>query len=153
MSEEVVLSRSPEDTWDLARRIAENLPLPAVLALHGQLGSGKTCFVQGLAAALGVSRMVTSPTFTVVNEYAGGSRPLYHVDLYRLEPGRGLDLLGLDDYFESGGVTAIEWAERAEGFLPASTIHILFEALPEADCRRITVTRRAPNRTASGRPG
>lgn len=96
-----------------------------VMALHGDLGAGKTTFVQSLAAALGVTRPVTSPTFTLICEHplpSGGM--LVHMDLYRLEKGADLDSIGLEDYIRSGAIVAIEWAERAEGSLPADTIHM-----------------------------
>ena len=133
------ITSSPLETQELAARILAELPDRAVLALHGDLGSGKTCFVQGLARALGIHRMVTSPTFTIVNEYRTGTRPLYHVDLYRLAPGRDLDMLGLDEYLDAAGITVIEWAERAVGWLPAHTFHIRFEVLTGEDRRRIVV--------------
>ena len=83
MTHSPIISHSVEDTWNIARSLIDQLPDRAVLALHGELGSGKTCFVQGLAAALDISQAITSPTFTIVNEYSG-TRPLYHIDLYRL---------------------------------------------------------------------
>jgi tRNA threonylcarbamoyladenosine biosynthesis protein TsaE len=135
------LSSSPQETQDLAARVLSELPARAVLALHGDLGSGKTCFVQGLARALGINRCVTSPTFTIVNQYRTGSRPLCHIDLYRLAPGKDLDMLGLDEQMDEPGVTVIEWAERAQGLLPPGTIHIRFEVLPGEDSRRIQISR------------
>lgn len=133
------VTSSPEETQELAGRILAGLRGHAVLALHGDLGSGKTCFVQGLARALGIERMVTSPTFTIVNEYRAATRPLYHIDLYRLEPGKDLDMLGLDEYLEGPGITVIEWAERAAGWLPPHTHHIRFDVLPGEDRRRIVI--------------
>jgi tRNA threonylcarbamoyladenosine biosynthesis protein TsaE len=138
MKTETRVTRSPAETWEFARSLLVRLPERCVLALHGNLGSGKTCFVQGLARALGVERAVTSPTFTVVNEYRAAGRALVHVDLYRLQPGRDLEMLGLDEYFETPGIVAIEWAERATGILPADTIHITFDPMPDPDLRRIT---------------
>ena len=110
-----------------------------VMALHGDLGGGKTCFVRGLARALGINQAVTSPTFTIVNEYRG-RRPLYHIDLYRLNGSEEVLSLGFEEYLEANGVIAVEWAERAEGLIPADAIHIHFEALPDPDHRRITVS-------------
>jgi tRNA threonylcarbamoyladenosine biosynthesis protein TsaE len=99
------------------------LDLPAVVALHGNLGAGKTCFTQGLAYAAGVRDPVCSPTYTLISEYRG-TVPFHHIDLYRLRgPEEALDL-GLDEIFDAGGVTVIEWAERAVGVLPPNTIHI-----------------------------
>lgn len=104
----------------------------AVIALYGDLGAGKTTFVQALAAALGVTRPVTSPTFTLICEHplpSGGM--LVHMDLYRLEKGADLDAIGLEDYIRSGAIVAIEWAERAEGSLPTDTIHMRIGIDPE----------------------
>lgn len=134
----VVESNSVKDTHKLARHMLKQLPGPQVLALHGDLGSGKTCFVQGLALALGVDRPVTSPTFTLVHEYPG-LRPLVHVDLYRLRDSLDALMLGLEEYFDSAGITAIEWAERAEDIFPPRTIHIFFETLDGSHARRITI--------------
>lgn len=134
----VVESNSVKDTHKLARHLLKQLPGAQVLALHGDLGSGKTCFVQGLALALGVDRPVTSPTFTLVHEYAG-LRPLVHVDLYRLRDSLDALMLGLEEYFDSAGITAIEWAERAEDIFPTRTIHLFFETLASPQARRITI--------------
>ena len=121
-----VESRSPEETWQLAAALADELPPGTVLALHGELGAGKTCFIQGMAAALGVTEPVTSPTYTLIGEYEG-RLPLHHIDLYRLSGGDGGDI-GLEEYFDASGITAIEWAERAEGLLPPGLLHIRIEA-------------------------
>ncbi len=133
-----IISRSPEETRALAAALLAELKPGAVLALHGELGSGKTCFVQGLAAAMGVRQTVTSPTFTLVNEYAG-CHPLYHIDLYRLRGAGDLAGLGLDDYLESDGITVIEWAERAEAWLPPSAWRLFFVTLAEPEMRAITI--------------
>ena len=135
------ITSSPRDTQRLAARLVRELPAHAVLALHGDLGSGKTCFVQGIAQELRIDRMVTSPTFTIVNEYHTGTRALFHVDLYRLAPGKDLDMLGLDECMDEPGITVIEWAERAAGCLPPHAIHIRFEVLPGEDRRRIRIAR------------
>ena len=139
MKRDTIISRSPEATHEVARGLLTSLPPGAVLALHGDLGSGKTCFVQGLAQALGVRKAVTSPTFTLINEYRGGERPLFHIDLYRLETPEAVDLLALEEYWDSNGITAIEWAERAVDTLPKRTIHLRFHVLPEPDSRSIVV--------------
>lgn len=134
----VVDSNSVKETHKLARHLLKQLPGAQILALHGDLGSGKTCFVQGLAAALGVDRPVTSPTFTLIHEYQG-SRPLVHVDLYRLRDSLDALMLGLEEYFESDGITAIEWADRARELFPPRAIHISFETLSSPHSRRITI--------------
>lgn len=116
-------SSSPEETFRLAARLVETLPRGSVLALHGDLGAGKTCLVQGLAAALGLEVLVSSPTFTIVHEYAGDPG-LNHIDLYRIGSEEEAADLGLEDYLEPTGYTAIEWADRAAGLLPERTVHI-----------------------------
>jgi tRNA threonylcarbamoyladenosine biosynthesis protein TsaE len=133
-----VESHSVADTHKLARHLLKQLPDRAVLALHGDLGSGKTCFVQGLAAALGIDRPVTSPTFTLVHEYQG-ARPLVHVDLYRIRDSGDAFNIGIEEYFDTDGIAAIEWAERAEDIFPPHTIHLHFEALADLHARRITI--------------
>ena len=138
MTTEKHSSRSPEETRELARQVLAQLPARAVLALHGELGSGKTCFVQGLAAALGVRQPVTSPTFIMINEYPG-ARPLHHIDLYRLRnPDEALSL-GFEEYLEADGITAVEWAERAGDLIPASAVHIHFERAEDPEERTIRV--------------
>ncbi len=137
--ETTFVSRSPAQTRRAAADLLAKLPRRATLALHGDLGSGKTCFVQGLAASLGIRRAVTSPTFIVVNEYKG-ERPLFHVDLYRLESSKEASGVGLEEYTETDGITAVEWAERAADILPPGTIHIRFEATSKPSERRITIS-------------
>ncbi len=123
----IVETDSPEGTWALAAEMADTLSPGNVIALHGDLGAGKTCFIQGLAAALGIDEPITSPTYTLIGEYQG-RMPLHHIDLYRLSGPAEALALGLEEYFEANGVTAIEWAERAEGLLPPDLIHVVIEA-------------------------
>lgn len=121
-----IVTHSPDETRALAAQLAERLQPGDVLALHGDLGAGKTCFIQGVAQALAVDQPVSSPTYTLVNEYSG-RLPLYHIDLYRLRRvDEALDF-GLDEYLDGMGVSAIEWAERAEQVLPARAIHVWLE--------------------------
>ena len=116
-------TKSPEETCSVAAALAAELQPGAVPAFHGELGSEKTCFIQGLAAALGVEAAVSSPTYTLVNEYRG-RLPLHHMDLYRVaDAGEALHL-GLDEYLYGDGVTAIEWPEVVAGLLPSSALHI-----------------------------
>jgi len=120
------MSFSPEQTRQIAEIFATPLPPGAVVALHGEMGAGKTCFVQGMARTLGISELVNSPTFTLINEYIA-ARPLYHVDLYRIGSEREALDLGLEDYFQSSGITAIEWPERIAPILkstPHWQVHI-----------------------------
>jgi len=133
-----IISNSPEQTRAIAGRLLNELHPGSVLSLHGELGSGKTCFVQGLAESLGVKQAVTSPTYTLINEYSG-RLPLYHIDLYRLRSAEDALALGMDEYLESDGITAIEWGERAEELLPDSVIHVRFELLVRPDARAITI--------------
>jgi len=123
----IVETNSPEETWELAAELADELGAGTVIALHGDLGAGKTCFIQGLAAALDIDEPITSPTYTLIGEYEG-RLPLHHIDLYRLSgPAEALGL-GLEEYFDVNGITAIEWAERAAGLLPPDQLHIRIEA-------------------------
>ena len=140
MKPQLYNSKSSEDTYRLAEQLAEEMLPGTVLALHGDLGAGKTCFVQGLAVALGVEDIVNSPTYTLINEYAG-RLPLYHLDLYRLShPEEALDI-GLDEYMYGSGVTAIEWPERVEGLLPKTAWRIEIESGSEMNDRAITIYR------------
>ena len=122
-SQVTVSCASAESTQGLAARIALRATPGTVLALSGDLGAGKTCFIQGLAAGLGVEGPVTSPTFIMVAEHAG-RLPLYHVDLYRTETLGEIRRLGLEEILDGPGVTAIEWAEKAEPLLPLRTVRI-----------------------------
>jgi tRNA threonylcarbamoyladenosine biosynthesis protein TsaE len=108
----VITTHSERETSNVGRTLAESLSPGAIVLLRGDLGAGKTAFVRGLAEGLGLDPAeVSSPTFTLVQEYRGGRLPLYHVDLYRLTP-REVDDLGLDEMTLQGGVTAIEWPDR-----------------------------------------
>ena len=133
-----VTSTSPAATRRLAADLLAEFADCRVFALHGDLGSGKTCFVQGLAEALGITAAITSPTFTLVNEYPA-ARPLYHIDLYRLGGPDEALAIGLEDYLETDAITAVEWAERAEDLIPTDTIHLHFESVDAPDERRITI--------------
>lgn len=136
----IVETNSPEETWALAAELAAELGPGTVMALHGDLGAGKTCFVQGLAVALGIDEPITSPTYTLIGEYEG-RLPLHHIDLYRLSgPTEALGL-GLEEYFDAQGITAIEWAERAEGLLPPDLLHIQIEADEQTQTRTFRIGR------------
>lgn len=118
-----VSSPSAEATHALAAELGLCATPGAVVALSGDLGAGKTCFIQGLAAGLGVEGPVTSPTFIMIAEHAG-RLPLYHVDLYRTESLEEIRRLGLEELLDGVGITAIEWAEKAELLLPARAVHV-----------------------------
>lgn len=133
-------SSSPEQTASFARRLVATLAPGTVLALVGPLGAGKTAFVKGLAAGLGVPPLqVVSPTYTLIHEHAGAV-PLFHADLYRLSGAAEVGDLGLEDYAERGGILAVEWAERAAGLLPADVVTVRFEILGPRE-RLITIER------------
>jgi tRNA threonylcarbamoyladenosine biosynthesis protein TsaE len=112
-------------------QVAENLDAGSVIALKGELGSGKTVFTKGLVIGLRGSPMATSPTFTIVHEYQGGRLPIYHFDFFRLENRGSTDRLGLDDYLFGDGVCVIEWADRWPDLVPAHARWIFFEIKSE----------------------
>lgn len=132
-------SRSPEETDAAGEALGRTLAPGAVVALTGELGAGKTCFIQGLVRGLGVKVRATSPTFTLVNEYRG-AMPVYHVDAYRTRSLAELVDLGLEEYIDGGGVTVIEWADRLEPLLPARTIRVHIDGLGD-EPRAITIKR------------
>jgi tRNA threonylcarbamoyladenosine biosynthesis protein TsaE len=121
------ISNSPAETEAIGRRLAEEIGVGSVLALKGDLGSGKTVFVKGLVAGLGSRADVTSPTFTIVHEYRGGRVPVYHFDFFRLEKRESVAPLGLDDYFFGDGLSVIEWANRFPELIPHQARWISFE--------------------------
>ncbi len=128
-------STSAEMTFGIAAEFAGGLRSGDVLALVGELGAGKTCFVQGLAHGLGVPERtyVRSPSFILMNEYPGGRLPMYHFDFYRLvDPGELADL-GLDEYFYGDGVTVVEWADRFPGSMPKTARTISFRIAGETE--------------------
>ena len=131
-----IISRSAEETFEAGRAEAARVRAGDVLALVGDLGAGKTQWVKGLAAGLGSDAPVTSPTFTLIHEYAGGRLPLYHVDCYRLESAAELLGIGLDDYLDGRGVLAIEWADKFPELIPAGARWVRF-AIGEGDTREI----------------
>ncbi len=131
-------SSSPSNTWKIAAEFFRTLELPAVIALHGNLGAGKTCFTQGLAQAAGVKEPVCSPTYTLISEYQG-TVPFHHIDLYRLGgPEEAYDL-GLDEYLETDGITVIEWAERAAELIPPDAVHIRLQRGDDEHLRMIEI--------------
>jgi tRNA threonylcarbamoyladenosine biosynthesis protein TsaE len=126
----------PDETQELAGRLAAILRPGDVLLLVGELGAGKTCFVQGLARGLGVADQVTSPTFTLLREYSG-RLPLYHLDAYRLEGPGDLFDIGVEEYLESGGVLVVEWGDRARDFFSLEHLEVAFDFAGGDDERRI----------------
>ena len=131
------ITNSPEETEMLGEKLAKILTPGTILAYRGDLGAGKTAFTRGLARGLGCREQVTSPTYTIVNEYLGGKLPLFHFDMYRLRSSDDLFDIGWDDYLERGGVCAVEWSENVMEALEAP-ITVTIEKLGE-DARRITI--------------
>ena len=131
------ITNSPAETERIGAALGKILQPGAVIAYQGDLGAGKTAFTRGLARGLGSSEMVTSPTYTIVNEYLGGRMPLFHFDMYRLTSSDDLWDIGWEDYLERGGVCAVEWSENVADAME-NPITITIEKLGE-DSRRITI--------------
>ncbi len=131
------LSNSPAQTESFAESLAKRLKPGTVIAYRGDLGAGKTAFTRGLARGLGVGESVTSPTYTIVNEYLSGKMPLFHFDMYRLHSSDDLFDIGWEDYLERGGICAVEWSENVPEAME-NAIVITIEKTGE-DTRRITV--------------
>jgi tRNA threonylcarbamoyladenosine biosynthesis protein TsaE len=133
------LSHSVAETEALGGRLAAVLSPGAVVAYRGGLGMGKTAFTRGLARGLGCEARVTSPTFTIVNEYEGRI-PLFHFDMYRLPDADALFDIGWEDYLDRGGVCAVEWSEQVAEALPPDTVYVTIARHPEReDWRLITI--------------
>ncbi len=132
------ITNSPGQTEEIGIKLAEKLKPGAVIAYWGDLGAGKTAFTRGLARGLGIQDPVTSPTYTIVNEYLSGRLPLFHFDMYRLHSADDLFDIGWDDYLERGGVCAVEWSENVEDALE-NPITVTIEKLGE-ESRKITIT-------------
>src|SRR3954469_24957134 len=138
------ISNNERDTERLGAALASVLPPGTVVALIGPLGAGKTRLVQAVATSFGVPPgRVTSPTFVLVNEYTGGRLPVYHFDTYRLKDDDEFLNLGPEEYFDSGGITFIEWADRVAALLPADRLEITIEVTSETT-RRFTAKGTSP---------
>lgn len=124
-----VTTYDEKETVELAQNIESEKFPNMVICLDGDLGSGKTVFTKGFASAMGIEEAVTSPTFTIIKEYFGGELPLYHMDVYRLD-GKA-DEIGIEDYFNKGGVTIIEWADTIESMLPEERFDIKIKVIDE----------------------
>ena len=134
------LSHSVEETEALGEALGRKLQPGAVVAYFGGLGMGKTAFTRGLARGLGCTGRVTSPTFTIVNEYRG-KIPLFHFDMYRLVSSDALFDIGWEDYLDRGGVCAVEWSENVADAMPEGTVYVTIQRSPEGeDARIITIT-------------
>lgn len=133
------VTHSPKETEALAARLAAGLKPGAVIAYRGDLGAGKTAFTRGLARGLGIAEPVTSPTYTIVNEYLTGRLPLFHFDMYRLHSADDLFDIGWEDYLDRGGVCAVEWSENVAEAM-GSAIRVSIAKDPDReDTRHITI--------------
>ena len=130
-------TNSPAETEAIGAALGRILPAGTVIAYRGDLGAGKTAFTRGLARGLGYRDMVTSPTYTIVNEYLGGRLPLFHFDMYRLRCAEDLWDIGWEDYLDRGGICAVEWSENVADAME-NAITVTIEKLGD-DTRRITI--------------
>ena len=124
-----ITTNKEEETIEIAQNIESEKFPNMVICLNGELGSGKTIFTKGFAEALGIDENITSPTFNIIKEYNNEEMNLYHMDLYRLEG--DVRNLGLEEYFEKGGVVIIEWADMIEEYLPEERLEIKFKVVDE----------------------
>ena len=131
------ITNAPEETEKLGAALARLLQPGTVIAYQGDLGAGKTAFTRGVACGLGAKESVTSPTYTIVNEYVSGRIPLFHFDMYRLRSSDDLFDIGWEDYLDRGGVCAVEWSENVDDAME-DAVYITIEKLGE-DSRRITI--------------
>lgn len=136
------LVHSEAETWEVAKQLADSLTGGMVVALHGELGSGKTTFTQGLCHALGVKIPITSPTFALVAEYQGAHLYIVHLDLYRLQGVDEVLALGFNEYLERGALVVVEWPENAGEVMPSNAIHIYISMGEGYTERKITVNKK-----------
>lgn len=138
----IVETFSVEESFELGRSMGEKAEAGDIYCLCGDLGTGKTVFAKGFAAGLGIQEPVSSPTFTIVQEYYEGRLPLYHFDVYRIDEPWDMYEIGFDEYLFGDGVCLIEWAERVEELLPEVSLRISIEkeAAKGMDYRRITIS-------------
>ena len=123
----LIETHSAEETYELGKKIGQNAKPGQIYCLTGDLGVGKTVFTQGLAAGLGITEPVNSPTFTILQIYEEGRIPLYHFDVYRIEEIEEMEEIGYEEYFDGAGVCLIEWANLIEEILPKEHIRIMIE--------------------------
>ena len=133
----IVITNSEQETEALGARFAEKLPGGTVVAMYGDLGAGKTAFVRGMARGMGLNCRVSSPTFTIVNEYLG-ERELIHFDMYRLSGADELFEIGWEDYLARGAVCAVEWSEKVEDAFYGDEVRVTIEKLDDTR-RKITI--------------
>ena len=149
----VIETNRPEETFALGENIGKRARAGEIYTLTGDLGAGKTVLAKGVAAGLGIDEHVSSPTFTILQEYRGGRLPLYHFDVYRIEDPEEMFEVGLADYLHGEGVCLIEWAEQIAELLPAETIDIVLTRDPSRgdDYRRIEIRSMEAGRAAAER--
>ena len=136
----VYRTENTAQTEALGQQLGRTLAPGSVVAFRGGLGMGKTAFTRGLAKGLGYGGRVTSPTFTIVNEYEGGRLSLFHFDMYRLADADALFDIGWEDYLDRGGVCAVEWSEQVAEAMPPETVYVTISRRPEDDrARTITI--------------
>ena len=135
-----ITTHSADETQALGQKLASRLVPGDVIAYFGDLGAGKTAFTRGLAQGLGITDPVTSPTYTIVNEYLSGRSPLFHFDMYRLSSSDELFDIGWEDYLSRGGVCAVEWSENVEDALQDAIRVTIEKDADEPDTRHITIT-------------
>ena len=135
-----ITTHSADETQALGQKLASRLAPGDVIAYFGDLGAGKTAFTRGLAQGLGITDPVTSPTYTIVNEYLAGRIPLFHFDMYRLSSSDELFDIGWEDYLSRGGVCAVEWSENVEDALQDAIRVTIEKDADEPDTRHITIT-------------
>ena len=140
----IIETHDPEETFEVGRTIGMNAKPGQIYTLTGDLGVGKTVFTQGVAAGLGITEPVNSPTFTIIQEYEDGRLPFYHIDVYRIGDLEEMEEIGYDDYFFGQGICLIEWAELIEEILPEKRIEVTIEKDLEKgfEYRKITIEER-----------
>ena len=140
----IIETHDPEETFEVGRKIGMNAKPGQIYTLTGDLGVGKTVFTQGVAAGLGITAPVNSPTFTIIQEYEDGRLPFYHFDVYRIGDLEEMEEIGYDDYFFGQGICLIEWAELIEEILPEKRIEVTIEKDLEKgfEYRKITIEER-----------
>ena len=140
----IIETHDPEETFEVGRKIGMNAKPGQIYTRTGDLGVGKTVFTQGVAAGLGITEPVNSPTFTIIQEYVDGRLPFYHFDVYRIGDLEEMEEIGYDDYFFGQGICLIEWAELIEEILPEKRIEVTIEKDLEKgfEYRKITIEER-----------
>lgn|SRR5574344_46266 len=124
-----ITTHNEVETMEIAQNIESEKFPNMIICLDGELGSGKTIFTKGIAEALGIDEVITSPTFTIIKEYLDGEMPLYHMDVYRLDNSN--DDIGIEEYFSKGGIVVIEWADMIKDILPEERLDIKIKVIDE----------------------